>query len=974
MCLYDILYYMKKQQKLNKKQKKFWRKYPELLISVFVFLVVGFISRIGWLDILELKAYDVLLSVKPDTEERSDIVIAAIDDAAIAVEGTFPWPRDVLADAIIRMRELGAEQVSFDIEYLSESVRGLNTKGYYEELPETLASAEEDISAIFYDFSDVIASGQLPIEYVGEVTQDLIVDGLVPAFDLLESEIQTEVSRDNDLYFAQALHFFGNSWLTINAGNVGLAITNKDYERYVREELLLSNITEPGENVIAEENYRSLRDHADPLDEKDLLEAMENDSRVQPVRQMTPAIEKLMKASDGAGFTNIILDSDGTRRRVELLHETEGKYIAQLVFAPLLYTFDSDTLERTNNSLIVKDVLYPGEETRRDITIPLDSDGRFLVNWISDTFQESFKNESVLFLHNIDEMEESLIGYLTSIASFRLGTSQGFLSYYDAANYLLSFYDDLTATKKMLMEDMSVENTRNDPRYDDYLTRRAEFFDFCSELKNPYYQDEIFALLDSIVTEENMVEMALLKEDISEKFDGFETQLDLYNELFASLKSVYDGSFVIVGHTASNSTDLGTTPFEGKYPNVGTHANIYNTIMNEDFILPMPRIFTILFSLFLLVCYAITASKVNTGARHVLGVITILSVPIVGVVSIYFNVYIALVSTLFCVIFAYVGILLWYFATSESDKKLLRQSFETYLSDDVVEEIVASGVKPELGGEERNVTALFSDIKAFSSFSEQLSATQLVDILNNYLTALSDEILDQRGTIDKYIGDAIVAIFGAPIPMEDHAWRACVSAIRMKQAEELVNADLKEINEQLVADGKSPIEIKTRIGLNTGDIVVGNMGTQKKMNYTMMGDDVNLAARLEGVNKSYNSWILVSETTWEAANSGSHAGELLARRLDKVRVVGRTTPVQLYNIVGIKGELSKEQIECVDIFHKGLDLYLEKKFSEAKKVFKEALKVYAHDGPSEAFVARCEEFIKKGVPENWSGILNMTSK
>ncbi len=949
---------MKNQQKNIKKQKKIWARYPEFLIALIVFATTGFVSRAGWLDVLELNAYDLLLRAKPETEERTDIVIAAIDDASIGAVGTFPWPRDVLADAIITMRELGAEQVSFDIEYLSPSTQGLNPDGV-KELPNTFASAESEVSAIILDLSASIAAGALPLEYVNEISQELIQYNIIPTFNLLQEEINNEVFRDNDEYFAQALHFFGNSWLTINAGDVGIEIP-ESLDAYVREHMLLNDVTEP-----------------DGLTEKENEVFFEIAGQE---KKMSPALEVLMRASDGAGFTNIILDSDGTRRRVELLHETGGQYIGQLVFAPLLHTLDTNEIVRTaetpfvNGALIVKNALFPGEDVRRDVTIPLDAEGRILVNWIPDTFEESFKNESVLFLHNLVEMEDTLIEMLTNIGNLRIGTAQGYLSYYDAAQYLLSFYDDLEATKKVLLDDLTLENIRSSSLYNDYFVRRLEFFEYCKELTNSYYVDEIVSSLNMLTSDENRLAMANVKESISGMFDAFEEQLDLYNEAFIAGKNSYNGSFVIVGHTASNSTDLGTTPFEGQYPNVGTHANVYNTIMNEDFITSVSRNITMLLSALLLFLYALTASRVGSVTRNVTGIITIVIVPIIAIILIQFNYYIPLMSTLFDVILAYVGILLYYFNIGEKDKRFLRQSFETYLSDDVVEEIVASGVKPELGGEERNVTALFSDIKAFSSFSEQLSATQLVDILNNYLTALSDEILIQRGTIDKYIGDAIVAIFGAPVPMEDHAWRACVSAIRMKQAEEMVNEGLKEVNEQLVAEGKSAITIQTRIGLNTGDIVVGNMGTQKKMNYTMMGDDVNLAARLEGVNKSYNSWIIISEPTWTAADSGENKGKLLGRRLDRVRVVGRTTPVQLYNIVGLRDEVSKEQMECVDIFHKGLDLYLGKKFIEAKEVFGQALKVYPDDGPSSAFLTRCEEFIKKGVPENWNGILNMTSK
>jgi TolA-binding protein len=157
-------------------------------------------------------------------------------------------------------------------------------------------------------------------------------------------------------------------------------------------------------------------------------------------------------------------------------------------------------------------------------------------------------------------------------------------------------------------------------------------------------------------------------------------------------------------------------------------------------------------------------------------------------------------------------------------------------------------------------------------------------------------------------------------------------------------------------------------------MVIGNMGTEQKMNYTMMGNNVNLAARLEGVNKFYKSKILVSEATWNAANTGEHEGILLARKLDRVRVVGITTPVQLYNIVGVKTELPNVAIESVRIFNESIDLYLKKDFINAAKGFVEAQKLYPEDETPSVFVERCKQYYTNGVPSDWDGVVNMTSK
>ena len=265
------------------------------------------------------------------------------------------------------------------------------------------------------------------------------------------------------------------------------------------------------------------------------------------------------------------------------------------------------------------------------------------------------------------------------------------------------------------------------------------------------------------------------------------------------------------------------------------------------------------------------------------------------------------------------------------------------------------------------MTALFSDIKSFSTFSEMVTPTKLVSVLNEYLGDMSDCILEQGGTIDKYIGDAIVSFFGAPVALENHAYAACHAAIRMKQAE-------KAYNDAHFANKDIPMELHSRVGLNTGSMVVGNMVTESKFNYTMMGDNVNLASRLEGVNKVYHSWILAAEPTWQLANSGKWENLLVARKFDKVRVVGKDTPVQLYNIVGFKAEMTNDQLEANDMFNQAIDFYMKREFAKAGKLFVEISKKNPQDESPIVFAQRCKEFLTRPLPEDWDGVYQMTSK
>ena len=255
---------------------------------------------------------------------------------------------------------------------------------------------------------------------------------------------------------------------------------------------------------------------------------------------------------------------------------------------------------------------------------------------------------------------------------------------------------------------------------------------------------------------------------------------------------------------------------------------------------------------------------------------------------------------------------------------------------------------------------------------------------------MSNEILRNNGNIDKYEGDAIISMFGAPDPMnsrtaEEWAYLCLDSAIRMKKVELEFNETHQTLFEQkqiILPDGKQELiqlkPLQTRIGVNSGEAFVGLMGSKtesfSKLNYTMIGDTVNLASRLEGVNKVYGSWIMCSDDTWKMADSGIHKGAIAAKRLDKVRVVGRSTPVQLYSIVGFSNELTQNQKEEIDIFHAALDKYLKLDFANAGKLFMEANKLCKDDLTALVFADRCKNFIENGVEKDWDGVINMTSK
>ncbi|MDR1868419.1 MAG: ECF-type riboflavin transporter substrate-binding protein [Treponema sp.] len=292
----------------------------------------------------------------------------------------------------------------------------------------------------------------------------------------------------------------------------------------------------------------------------------------------------------------------------------------------------------------------------------------------------------------------------------------------------------------------------------------------------------------------------------------------------------------------------------------------------------------------------------------------------------------------------------------------LRRAFSTYLSEDVVEEIVTDPTRLQLGGIKRHMTAIFTDVRGFTGIAERLSPENLVDLLNHYLSTMSDAILEQKGTIDKYEGDAIIAFFGAPLELPDHAIKACTAAVIMKRLE-------ADVNKYVMKSDISPSPLLTRIGINSGDMVVGNMGTQKKMNYTIISNAVNLAARLEGINKQYGTWILATENTIKET-----AGWFLTRRLDRIRVVGIKESVQIYEVLETMEDAPQALLQKVDLFHKALELFEVRRWSDAGKEFLQILKQYPDDGPAGLYVNRCRQFLKAEPLPDWDGVFNILEK
>lgn len=417
----------------------------------------------------------------------------------------------------------------------------------------------------------------------------------------------------------------------------------------------------------------------------------------------------------------------------------------------------------------------------------------------------------------------------------------------------------------------------------------------------------------------------------------------------------FEDEFVFVAYYAPGLFDICSTPVSQVFPGVGVHITVLDNYLTDNFMHKVPSILMILW-IFAAALYgafgvSFASSRKNQNIQLPLMVATFLSGLILCIGLPYFlfifNYWIYIIGPFIAFLTSFIVSVIISFAAEGKQKRFIKTAFSQCLSKDVVNQIINDPASFTLGGKKFQMTAIFTDIQKFSSFSELLTAGQLGQLLNYYLTRMSEIIIEEYGTVDKYEGDAIVAMVGAPVEMEDHAVRACTAAVKMKRAEIKMNEEIVkcaslqknasmdiELYEAFRIMVENKKTIFTRIGINSGEMIAGYFGSENKKNYTMMGNNVNLASRLEGVNKQYHTnGILISEA------SRNLLGEIfILRSLDKVRVVNVNTPIRLYELIEETSSASEEMKDYVLNWESFMEKFEEGDYSQALEKLNDLMK------------------------------------
>jgi adenylate cyclase len=427
------------------------------------------------------------------------------------------------------------------------------------------------------------------------------------------------------------------------------------------------------------------------------------------------------------------------------------------------------------------------------------------------------------------------------------------------------------------------------------------------------------------------------------------------------LERKFKGAVVVYAVSTTGTSDTGTVPLESAYPLNGVHMNMINTILTQQFLVESGPYTVLYLVLGMAIGVALLSLWLQPYIYLIVAILTIAGYVAVGWVG--FNEFgriLPIAPVVLVGVLSSAGMLTYRYAAGEREKQKTRAAFAPYFAPAVVEMLLSDSARL-MGGQRKELTILFSDVVEFTSLCEGVEPEVVQKVLQEYFNEMTRIGFGHQGTLDKFIGDGMLWFFGDPLPQADHALRAVHTALDMQAA-------MHPLREKWKQEGRP--ELAMRIGVNTGVVLVGNMGSDARMEYTVMGDAVNLASRVEGANKPFHTEVMMTERTYEMVKD-----TVEWRELDLLRVKGKKQGVRVYEVMAArKGELSDVRRQVLAVYNEGLEAYKRRDWSTAIAAFTRALSIDKTDGPSQLYLERAEEFLKNPPPADWDGVYEMKTK
>jgi adenylate cyclase len=859
------------------------------------------------IQFLHAKTIDARLYFRGERKGNDRVAILAVDEKAVSAVGRWPWPREKTAEAIEKTIQMGAKVIAADMVFSEKSDRP--EKRFIDRLEKDGVQINKNSPGFKKALSEFDSDAQF-----GSAVQRMANNFILGNFFLYENRYRGKEFIPSHALVCQDLIFKDTlAEKTVNGGETRVATLDEDvYFSDLIREVYVNRI-----NIIKAD-----------------------------IRKKYPSVNTLQ-----------------ANYQIEAEIENDLEYFCRREFMEKEYDPEYEFL--SSNWSHLKDA-DPNIKPATFEEWVAEFKGTALNNAVTEVTGWTVNDYSISEHALYNAYFNAFIDNDGVIRSTKLVSRTG-------SNYVPSI-----AFLSYLIDQNLVARLDIKPLSDDYEYKglsKIELTDFDSgdlvgtipvQADGGFYIDyagpkHTFAHISiADIIDDSTDEMVVTQSHYDEKNKKFVDSRQFYPKV--KKKDYLKDKILVLGATAVGIFDLRNTPFDENFPGVETHANVISNLLDKKFLIrPAGEQGYMLIFLFLA---GLTLAYVLAEAGALMGLIVNMTLFfIVGFIDMKFffkqGQLTTLIFPMILIIGMYVLLTAYKYFTEERAKKELRSTFNKYVSPAIVEEVLKHPKNLELGGRKERLTVFFSDVRGFTTISEKLDPRALSDLLNSYLTPMTELVFKNKGTLDKYMGDAVMAFFGAPIHYEDHAKHACRCALQ--SLEKL--AELQKIYEK-----KKLPSIDIGIGLNTGECSVGNMGSETVRSYTVMGDSVNLASRLEGINKSYGTHIIISEFTHQDVKS-----DFLCREVDWVQVKGKLKPVKIFELLA-EGKPASPIIDMTKYFEEGYNHYHEKKFEQAIREFEKAIGIAPNDETSKIYIERCREFLDSPPPEDWNGVFIMKSK
>lgn len=839
----------------------------------------------------------------------SKVGLLTVDEKAIKVVGRWPWPRNIIAESIQNAVDLGAKVISSDMIFAEPSARP------EKKLIDKISSKHTIPPYLQKSFQQELKNLDPDKQFattIGKVSNNFILGTIFEGAD-------TRVDEAPNGYIAICLDmvFENTNAFQIWDNEEVLLVANEPVEYFFPDEikeLYLTHLDKIRSEIVSQSTQPNTKAGRYALKHKiyseqekfcatSFLNTDENGAYLDPIYEMVAGHWKDLKSE---------IDSIEHDKFEHWVEELKKSYMQSAVPQTIYWDMNIDELSANGKHTGYFNAIQDKDGTIRKSPLIIRTGTRYF---------PSISLKAFLVAYNYN-------------ANINLAPSP---------------YNPMVKTVRSIT---ITDNETGNEVFDVPVNERGQLTINYAGAQKMYPHVSLADMLDKVSTE---MEVDLVQ---------FDSKINQYisKKVKVNKKEFMKDRIFVLGATAIGIYDLRVTPFEENFPGAETHVNVVDNLITRNFLKKHPKEETAMLGVLLVLGILQSIALTKLGALNGLlfsgGVIFLTA--IIDRQFIYGNGYVtSIIFPIMQTLFIYVSMTFYKYFTEERNKRELRSTFSKYVSPAIVDEILEDPDNIELGGRKEHITVFFSDVRGFTTISEKLDPRALTDLLNSYLTPMTDLVFKNQGTLDKYMGDAVMAFFGAPIHFPDHAKHACRCAL-----ESLVK--LKELQKQYEEQGLPTIDIG--IGLNTGECNVGNMGSETVRNYTVMGDAVNLGSRLEGINKQYGTRIIISEYTYEEVKD-----TFVCREIDLVRVKGKILPVKIYELVAEK-KPPEHMKNVLNHFNDGYQLYHQKEFQLALDKFNAALEEKSDDMVSQLYKQRCEDYCAEPPPDDWDGVFVMKTK